>query len=178
MLHVRNLYDQRIKDSIKNPISFHLKPGEALAIKGKNGYGKTTLLRLISNIIPLSYDTEININGTYHYLGAKNGLLFNVKIYHYLKKPTKIFTDNIINNAVYTLSTGMQRQLALTYLIQQQKQLWIIDEPTIHLDQMTNSLFYKALDRHIQTGGSAVIATHDNTPSTIKILNIGSEETI
>jgi heme exporter protein A len=175
MLKVRNLYDSRIKDSINNPINFHLNPGEVLAIKGKNGCGKTTLLRLISNIITPPDYTEIEINENHQYLGAKNGLFLNVKIYHYLTQTTEIFTENIINEEVYRLSTGMQRQLALTYLIQQQQQLWIIDEPTTHLDKMAKSLFYKELDHHIHAGGAALIATHDNTPSTIKILNMDSE---
>ncbi len=176
MLKVRNLYDSRIKDSIKNPISFHLNPGDALAIKGKNGSGKTTILRLISNIITPPDDTEIDITENHHYLGAKNGLLLNVRIYHYLRQPTKIFTANITDREVNKLSAGMQRQLALTYLIQQQKRLWIIDEPTVHLDKMANNLFYEALDYHINTGGAALIATHDNVPSSIKIRDIGSEQ--
>ena len=177
MLNVRNIYDSRIKDSIKNPISFNLKSGEALAIKGKNGSGKTTLLRLISNIITPPDDTEITIDDRHHYLGAQNGLFLNVKIYHYLTQPTEIFTENILNKEVYKLSTGMQRQLALTYLIQQQQQLWIIDEPTAHLDKTATSLFYTVLDNHISRGGAALIATHDNVPSYIKIRDISSEQT-
>ena len=177
MLKVRNIYDSRIKDSITNPISFHLKAGEALAIKGRNGSGKTTLLRLISNIIPSPDDTEIAIDDRHQYLGAKNGLFLNVKISHYLTEATDIFTENILNKEVYKLSTGMQRQLALTHLIQQQQQLWIIDEPTAHLDKTATNLFYKVLDNHISRGGSALIATHDNVPSSIKIRDISSEQT-
>ncbi|PIZ32770.1 MAG: hypothetical protein COY39_04605 [Alphaproteobacteria bacterium CG_4_10_14_0_8_um_filter_37_21] len=177
MLNVRNLYDSRIKNSTTNPISFQIKPGESLAVKGTNGVGKTTLLRLITNIITPPDDTEVIMTEAHQYLGAKNGLFQNLKIHHYLKEAKGVFSKKDLNKNICDLSTGMQRQLALSCLYQQHKDLWIIDEPTAHLDEAAKNLFYKNLELHVATGGSALIATHDRTPCTIRILNIGSERT-
>ncbi len=178
MLKVTNLYDSRIQNSMSNPISFNINPGELLAVKGINGTGKTTLLRLIVNIITPPDDSEALITDSHQYLGAKNGLLFNVKIHHYLTRAIGSFSQEDLNKNVCDLSTGMQRQLALYYLSQQQKKLWIIDEPTAHLDKTAKDLFYKSLESHVAKGGSALIATHDSTPPNIRILNIGSEQII
>ena len=174
MLKATNLYDSRIQNSKNNPISFNINPGEALAIKGVNGTGKTTLLRLIANIITPHDNCEVIMTDSHQYLGAKNGLLLNVKISHYLTEKTGIFQKKDLNQNVCDLSTGMQRQLALFYLSQQQKKLWIIDEPTAHLDKDAKNSFYENLDLHTSAGGAALIATHDSTPSSIRTLNIGS----
>ena len=173
MLNVRNLYDVRIEHSIQKSINFTVEPGELFAIKGKNGTGKTTLLRLISGIITPPNDTQIEINSTHQYLGAQNGLLLNVEVRHYLSEPTSIFQKNKFQKKVKNLSTGMQRQLALLILTLKKKNLWIIDEPTAHLDTTAQNYFYDTLQKHAKTGGSALIATHDETPNYIRTINIG-----
>ena len=59
-----------------------------------------------------------------------------------------------------TLSAGQKRRLGLARLLVTGRKIWILDEPTVSLDTEAVTLFAASVRRHLETGGSALIATH------------------
>jgi heme exporter protein A len=58
------------------------------------------------------------------------------------------------------LSAGQKRRLGLARMQVSGCALWVMDEPTVSLDADNVALFRAAIDRHVQSGGAAVITTH------------------
>ena len=59
-----------------------------------------------------------------------------------------------------TLSAGQRRRLGLARLVLSDRPIWLLDEPTVSLDAASVALFRNILARHLERGGSALLATH------------------
>ena len=81
----------------------------------------------------------------------------------------------IINVAMAPASTGMgqKRRLGLARLLVTGRPLWLLDEPTVSLDQASVALFANAVRAHAAGGGAALIATHIDLGLQADILDIG-----
>ncbi|CAO5682561.1 MAG: Cytochrome c biogenesis ATP-binding export protein CcmA [Holosporales bacterium] len=172
MLVLKNLKDSRITKSMHHPICLNLQKGEALAITGNNGCGKTTLLRMIVSILePESFDA-LYLNENYSYLPSQSPFYSDLKVSDYIRGPLPFLNNDPTNLEISELSSGQKRQLALYLFIKESKNFWIIDEPTAHLDDTSINSFYERVDHHCQSGGSVLITTHDFFPSFFKELNL------
>ena len=58
------------------------------------------------------------------------------------------------------LSAGQRRRLGLARLLVTGRAIWVLDEPTVSLDQSAVARFAEVIERHLRAGGSALIATH------------------
>tara|TARA_B100000029_G_scaffold316368_1_gene308773 strand:- start:14521 stop:15126 length:606 start_codon:yes stop_codon:yes gene_type:complete len=180
-------------------INFKLNNKDLLVIKGSNGSGKTSLLKVLSGLIkPLSGNIiikEKNINKIkdeyfkyIEYIGHENAIKSSLTVKEnldfYLKikknlskknldKAIKIFDlKKILDIRAEHLSSGEKRRVSLSKLILSNNKIWFLDEPTTGLDKKNFSNFLKILKKHLNSNGLAIIATHDDIKIKNKTINL------
>ena len=167
-------------------LGFRLERGQALILEGRNGSGKTSLLRILCGIrLPDAGtvtwgETDISKLGPdYHvhtaYVGHRDGIkldltpLENLAMARALGRPSDItleaalekvdlfgFEDVLTRN----LSAGQQRRLALARLLVTDTVLWILDEPFTSLDTQGIKIIEELLDQHTTNGGMLAVTSH------------------
>lgn len=184
MLSAKSLQCRRGGRTVLANLSFELRPGQTLELRGANGSGKTSLLRVLAGLAPLSggdffwNEQALRPGDTYHaarlaYLGHQNGLSaeltttenlrFSQQMGGGMEPATALRAWNLestADQAVRFLSQGQRRRLALARVWLGQRTLWFLDEPCAALDSAGESLFDAHLSRHLEAGGMAVVATH------------------
>ena len=190
MLLINNLSFSRNETKIFENLNLSLSNKKIIQIKGRNGSGKTTFLKVILNIL------EPN-NGEIIWKGK------NIKknIFDFYKQTTFIMDNNtstrelnVIDNInfwrglsssklsndeifvllkklniekyyktkVMYLSSGEQKKLELLRLILEQKKLWFLDEPFNHLDDLSIEILNQTFLDHINNDGMILFASHFN----------------
>ena len=172
MLHVSNLSVARGGVTLLSGVDFALNAGEILVLRGANGLGKTSLLRCIAGL-QNPVEGQITAPETVAYSGHANGLkgqmtvlenlAFWSSIYHGPSPEVALDAYDLhalADRPAANLSAGQKRRLGLARMQVSGCALWVMDEPTVSLDADNVALFRAALDRHVQSGGAAVITTH------------------
>lgn len=79
--------------------------------------------------------------------------------------------EEILDKPVNQLSNGWQKKVMLAKLLYNPAAIWLLDEPTVNLDQKSKELLFNLVSTRIKDGGMAIIATHDEifTPLANKI---------
>jgi heme exporter protein A len=175
-LHVTNFTYARGGRTLFKELSFTLKEGEALILMGPNGSGKTTLLRCIAGIPESIANIHKVCDLSQSYVGHLNALKGDLTVRQNLLNQTEATSEQVTkylamqglsdfeNRKVRTLSVGQRRQVALARLSLSNSKLWLVDEPTTHLDERASQQFWKMLEAHLQAGGAAVISSHAPVP--------------
>ncbi len=169
-------------------INFSLLPGNVVQLTGANGSGKTSLLRIICGLLAPT-EGEIRWQGTnvrslgedysksLSYVGHRNGVkeeltpIENLRISNGLAgisltaaevKTTleKIGLTGRETLPARLLSEGQRRRLALARLLTSGARLWILDEVLTSLDRSAVAIIKSLIGEHLQNGGMAIIATH------------------
>ncbi len=154
-------------------VSFTLRAGEALVLRGPNGIGKTTLLRTIAGLQP-ALDGRIGMpEDAVAYAGHADGLKGPLTVAQNLKFWAQIYGTRGIGRALEAfdmtalldrqaqdLSAGQKRRLGLARMEVTGRPIWILDEPTVSLDAANTALFAAMVARHLDGGGMALMATH------------------
>jgi len=167
-------------------LNFQISDGEILVLTGKNGTGKSTLLRLMSGLLrphggELSWDGEsISEDPSAHnnritYVGHAEAVkpamsvLENVEFWRSVREQpgqsamdalAAVGIEHLANIPARYLSAGQKRRVALTRALTSGAKLWLLDEPTTALDADASTSFGATIDAHRQAGGMAVISTH------------------
>lgn len=162
-------------------LSFRLADGESLRLQGPNGAGKTSLLRIIagflqpdSGAIQVENDNnDEDIGACCHYIGHLNGVKSALSVRENLEFWRTYLhgeeLDAALDRFALTelkdipaglLSAGQKRRLGLARLKVAYRPLWILDEPTVSLDQGSCDMFAGLLRAHISEGGIAIASTH------------------
>lgn len=169
-------------------IDFALGPGELLQVTGANGSGKTSLLRVLSGLLPPAEgelrwcDRAVRAGESGYlqslaYVGHADGidpdlsaienLQFATRMAGGTPMPAQIESAltafgmaNAMHAPVRTLSQGQRRRVALARLALLPRTLWLLDEPLTSLDERAADCFHAQLDAHLRAGGIAVVATH------------------
>lgn len=157
-------------------LSFEFRAGEALILMGPNGSGKTTLLRRLAGIPDgLSGITKAP-NLTQSYVGHANALKAGMTVRQNLCYQTDVTPERLArflkemkldafaDRQIGTLSAGQRRQVALMRLSLSEAALWLVDEPTTHLDEAATTRFWGSLEKHLKVGGAAVLTSHTPVP--------------
>jgi len=167
-------------------LSFTVESGQVLVVEGRNGSGKTSLLRILSGIRQqdegtVAWDGESidKLGAAYRqdmaYLGHQNGIKHELTAAENLQM-ARIYgkiTNDSLDSALETtglieqadikaanLSAGQKRRLALARLLLTDCCLWILDEPLTTLDKAGIQLFESLLKQHVASGGVAVLSSH------------------
>ncbi len=144
-------------------LDFEAASGEALAVTGPNGSGKTSLLRLIAGLLAVSGGME-NLAFWRDFLGAgadaSDGL-------------AAVGLDHAGQLPAAFLSAGQRRRLSIARLLAVRRPVWLLDEPTNALDTAGQSLFAGIMRDHLARGGLIIAATHAPLGLQAKELRIG-----
>lgn len=162
-----------------NDISLHLKAGDRVGILGHNGAGKTTILKIISNIYkPSSGSVEvkgrvsplIEIGAGFHpELTGRENLFLYGSILGIPKKDLKEHQEAIIefselkdsiDSAVKYYSTGMSLRLAFSILTEFEPDILILDELFVGLDRAFISKASQRLDEAVSKSKILITVTH------------------
>lgn len=188
MLLANNIHFKRNNKTILNNINIVLPSKKIIHLSGKNGTGKTTLLKILTNIL------EPEIGDVFW-----NGKNIKKNIFEFYKNMTFIMdqqsTNNILtvdenisfwcnlfyskinsqeidsilkilmlsdykNTQVSNLSYGEIKKLELCRLMIEKKKLWILDEPFIGLDNKSVDIINETIKNHAELGGMVILTSH------------------
>lgn len=183
-------------------LDFALRPGGALVLRGPNGSGKSSLLRVMAGLIraeagTLAWNGQDALDdreahgGRLHFVGHLDGIKLaltvaeNVAFWGRLRG--RRLDEAALISALDTLhlgrlsdaparflSAGQRRRLALTRLIATRADLWLLDEPSVGLDDESLAALEALLSAHRAQGGMIVAATHTEIAlADAQILNLG-----
>jgi heme exporter protein A len=164
-------------------LDFQAATGEVLAVVGRNGSGKTSLLRLIAgllapaggSIVLEGGESELTLPEQAHYLGHRDALkpalsvMENLCFWHDFLGGERfdaaaslatVGLDHAAHLPAGYLSAGQRRRLSLARLIAVRRPLWLLDEPTAALDAAGQGIFAGLMRDHLAGGGLIVAATH------------------
>jgi heme exporter protein A len=178
-------------------LDFAVEAGEALAVTGRNGAGKSSLLRLIAGLLVAAGgtirldggDTQRTLAEQCHFLGHRDGLKPSLSVREnlefwrdFLGGERGLSTEaslealsiaHLAELPASYLSAGQRRRLALARLAATKRPVWLLDEPTSALDTQAQALLAGLMTEHLRSGGLVVAATHDALGISARELRIG-----
>jgi heme exporter protein A len=200
-LRVDNLAIVRGDRLLFEGLSFGLQAGQAMSLTGKNGAGKTSLLRAIAGFLrPQAgvieflgaagvLDADEARSGGLHMAGHQDGLKPNRKAEDEFlfqarwtgadaagiaRAREQLDLDVIADLEVRKLSAGQRRRLSLGRLIASPRPLWLLDEPLAPLDAGHRAAFGQMMSAHVAGGGMILAAVHDPLPIPTLSLELGA----
>ena len=170
-MDVVNLSVARGGVTVLEGVGFTLAPGEVMVLRGPNGVGKTTLLRVLAGLQPAVAGevTGADIAYSGHADGLKAGLTVGENLAFWAAVNGMDGVDAALEamnlgalrgRRAGDLSAGQKRRLGLARMLVTGRAVWLMDEPTVSLDAASVALFAGVLRGHLAQGGAAVIATH------------------
>ncbi|MCI7333219.1 MAG: ABC transporter ATP-binding protein [Mollicutes bacterium] len=182
LLECKNLSKSFDNKKILKDVNLIIPRGKIVGLLGKNGQGKTTLIKLINDLLtPTS--GEILIEGKHPGVESKK-IISYLPERTYLDKEMKIidtlnyfdeFYDNFniekakklikdldldINQKISKMSKGMQEKLQLILVMSRDADLYILDEPLGGVDPATRDYILDTILSNFKEGSSVIISTH------------------
>jgi heme exporter protein A len=178
-------------------LSFTLAAGEAVALTGANGAGKTSLLRALAGFIRPDAGTiafadiepaEARAKHL-HWLGHQDGLKSGRRAREELTFQSEwagadadgiaaavdvLALEPLLDLEVRKLSAGQRRRLAFARLIAAPRPIWLLDEPFAPLDARWRAALGLLMQTHLDKGGGIIAAVHDPLPVPARALDIGA----
>lgn len=190
MLDVLNLTAIRDERVLFEKLSFSIGKGEIVQIEGRNGTGKTTLLRIIAGLgdsesgdIRWNGEVTLGSRDLFHqdllFLGHQTGIKRELTGFENLSFYQSIHQSEIDKGKIWSalaqvglagredvpvaqLSAGQQRRVALARLWLSKQVLWILDEPLTAIDKQGVKVLENLFLKHAEEGGIVVLTTHQD----------------
>ena len=174
VLTVKELSKSFGENVLFNNLDFEVKRGEKVAIIGDNGTGKTTILKIINNLIDADHG-EISLGSKvvigyydqeHHVLTMENTLFEEISDAYPDMTGTEIrnvlaaflFTGDDVFKRIADLSGGERGRVSLAKLMLSKSNFLILDEPTNHLDITSKEILENALNNY---DGTVLYVSHD-----------------
>ena len=187
-LQVLNVSCERGARALFSPVSFQLQASQAMHLQGDNGSGKTSLLRGLCGLSPLSQGQVLwdgqpaqearegflrDVFYLGHALGLKDELtaLENLQttaamagqVLHQQEAEQALGAQGLANRMhlpLRVLSQGQKRRVALARLQISKARLWLLDEPMVALDSAAQHTLIELLRAHARQGGMLLFTSH------------------
>ena len=194
-LQVLNVSCERGARALFSPVSFQLQASQAMHLQGDNGSGKTSLLRGLCGLSPLSQGQVLwdgqpaqearegflrDVFYLGHALGLKDELtaLENLQttaamagqVLHQQEAEQALGAQGLANRMhlpLRVLSQGQKRRVALARLQISKARLWLLDEPMVALDSAAQHTLIELLRAHARQGGMLLFTSH-------QVLDVGN----
>jgi len=188
MLLINNLSFSRNETKIFENLNLSLSNKKIIQIKGRNGSGKTTFLKVILNILEPNSGEIIwkgknikkNIfdfykqttfimdnNTSTRELSVEDNINFwrglsssKLNNEEIFELLNKLNIEKYYKTKVMYLSSGERKKLELIRLILEQKKLWVLDEPFNHLDDLSIEILNQTFLDHVNNDGMILFASH------------------
>jgi heme exporter protein A len=164
-------------------VSFSVAAGESLTIRGRNGAGKSSLLRMVVGLVRIAGgklsleggDPELTVGEQAHYLGHLDALKPSLSVEENLRfwssflsaasvdlgEPLRaVGLDALADLPAAYLSAGQRRRLSIARLLAVRRPLWLLDEPTSTLDAAAQTKLGEIMRTHLAGGGIILATTH------------------
>jgi heme exporter protein A len=163
-------------------LNFALAAGEAMVVTGRNGAGKSSLLRMIAGLIQISVGRlefdgdapDMSLAEQCHYLGHQDAMKPSLSVEENLRFWTAFLGANgavgpaldavdlrlLANLPAAYLSAGQRRRLSIARLVAAPRPIWLLDEPTSALDTPSQKKLAELMSGHLSGGGMIVAAAH------------------
>ena len=184
-LEARDLVCVRSEREVFSGLNFAVGPGQALVLRGANGSGKTSLLRMVAGFlepaaggfewqgVAVSEDPGAH-RARLHYVGHLDALKPALTVAENLAfwaalggRPggegaalARFGLGHLGDIPARLLSAGQRRRLALARVIAAPATLWLLDEPTVSLDDEAIAVLVEVISEHRAEGGMVMVATH------------------
>ncbi len=169
-------------------LDFAVNSGELLILEGRNGCGKTSLMRAIAGMLALETGEVFwngepvrkqrqDFHGSLVWLAHRTGLkgdlnmLENLQFERSLRQQSagdsepvyqRLGIERLRKLPLRSLSAGQQRRVALARLLLADVALWMLDEPFTNLDREGRKLVMELVEEHLAAGGLCVMAAHQD----------------
>ena len=164
-------------------LNFSLSGGEALVVTGRNGAGKSSLLRMIAGLVHIAGgrleldggEADASIGEQSHYIGHQDSVKPSLTVGENLKfwarylgaiestidsAPQAVELAPLADLPAAYLSAGQRRRLSIARLVAVPRPLWLLDEPTSALDVPSQNRLADLMRSHLAGGGMIVAAAH------------------
>ena len=200
-LHIDDLAVQRGERILFKGFSLTVAAGEAVALVGANGAGKTSLLRCVAGLLrPIAGNIRFRDGETEtdpedarrfgcHMVGHQDGLkgartareelAFQAgwtggDASSALVAAERLGLTRLLDLPVRVLSAGQRRRLALARLIAAPRSMWLLDEPLAPLDAASRLLLGEVMAEHVAGGGLILAAVHDPLPLAARVVEVAA----
>lgn len=182
LLEIKNLYKNYGEKQVLNNITLTVPRGKIIGLLGKNGTGKTTLIKLINGLLTptegeiifegekIGLQSKLNIA----YLPERTYLDKSMTINETLKFFKEFYSNFDIDKAkdllkkldldenqkIIKMSKGMQEKVQLVLVMSRKADLYILDEPLGGVDPATRDYILDTILTNFNEGASIIISTH------------------
>ncbi len=166
-----------------NGVGFSVAAGEALVISGRNGSGKSSLLRMVVGLLRIAAgrlaleggDPELTVGEQAHYLGHQDALKPSLSAGENLRfwadflgaaatdvaiPLAAVGLDTLADLPAAYLSAGQRRRLSIARLLAVKRPIWLLDEPASTLDAAAQGHLTGLMRTHLAGGGLILAAAH------------------
>lgn len=158
-------------------LAIEVHGGEAVFLRGKNGTGKTTLLRQLAGLSE-PQSGKVTRTCRHHWIGHTNGLKPHETPRSHLQHWARVWGSHADIEAILAkmamtrpadvptrmLSAGQKRRTALGRLLLSDRKVWLLDEPFNALDTDGQALLADMVTSHRRAGGAVIAALHGSAP--------------
>lgn len=201
-VRIEDLSVARGERTLFEGLNARVRAGEAVALTGANGAGKTSLLRALAGFVRpargaivfegadgAALEPEDARSGGLHLLGHADGLkpgrtaweelLFQARWHGGTEDAARAAVDRLKLKPLLALecrklSAGQRRRLSLARLLAAPRPLWLLDEPLAPLDAERRAFAGELTAEHLASGGMVIAAVHDPLPVAARAIVVGA----